>query len=207
MDSVKIAPLLAGVWSRPVSGTISGKLDPIDFKSGSLKTAGEIRAKVFDGDVVFSDLGASGLFAGTPVFRLNARWKDLSFSELTAGTSFGKIEGVLNGYAKDLEIAHGQPQKFDLLLETVEEGWNPSKDQRKGSGQYCPDRRRAKSFHWPCRIIQLVFQRVSIQKNRCACNSGKRRFQNERHHQGRRKGVFCETGFILRRGCGKSKPG
>ena len=127
MDSVRIAPLLAGVWRRPVQGTISGKLDPIDFIRGSLKSAGEIRAKVFDGDVVFSDLGASGLFAGTPVFRVNTSWKNLSFSELTAGTSFGRIEGVLNGYAKDLEIAHGQPQKFDLLLETVKRDGTPQR--------------------------------------------------------------------------------
>ena len=127
IDSVRIAPLLAGVWSRPVRGTISGKLDPIGFISGNLKSAGEIKAKVFDGDVIFSDLGASGLFAGTPVFKVNARWKNLSFSELTAGTSFGRIEGVLNGYAKDLEIAHGQPQKFDLLLETVERDGTPQR--------------------------------------------------------------------------------
>lgn len=127
IDSVKIAPLLAGVWTHPVRGTISGKLDPISFERGNLKSAGEIRAKVFDGDVIFSDLGASGLFAGTPVFRLNARWKNLSFSELTAGTSFGKIEGVLDGYAKDLEISHGQPQKFDLLLETVERDGLPQR--------------------------------------------------------------------------------
>ncbi|MCJ7684848.1 MAG: hypothetical protein MUO68_11210, partial [Desulfobacteraceae bacterium] len=127
IDSVKIAPLLAGVWSRPVRGTISGKLDPIGFERGNLKSVGEITAKVFDGDVIFSDPGASGLFAGTPVFRLNARWKNLSFSELTAGTSFGKIEGVLNGYVKDLEISHGQPQKFDLLLETVERDGTPQR--------------------------------------------------------------------------------
>jgi len=127
IDSVKIAPLLTGVWTHTVRGTISGKLDPISFERGNLKSAGEITAKVFDGDVIFSNLGASGLFAGTPIFRLNARWKNLSFSELTTGTSFGKIEGVLNGYAKDLEITHGQPQKFDLLLETVKRGGTPQR--------------------------------------------------------------------------------
>ena len=127
IDSVKIAPLLAGIWTHPVLGTISGKLDPIGFERGNLKSAGEITAKVFDGDVIFSDMGASGLFTGTPVFRLNARWRNVSFSELTAGTSFGKIEGVLNGYARDLEISHGQPQKFDLLLGTEKKDGVPQR--------------------------------------------------------------------------------
>jgi len=127
IDSVKIAPLLARVWTHPVRGTMSGKLDPASFERGKLKSAGQIAAKVFDGEVIFSDLGLSGLFSGTPVIRLNARWKNLSLSELTAGTSFGKIEGVLNGYAKGLEIANGQPQKFDLFLETVERDGSPQR--------------------------------------------------------------------------------
>jgi len=34
--------------------------------------------------------------------------------------TFGKIEGVLKGSIRDFEIAYGQPQRFELLLETVE---------------------------------------------------------------------------------------
>ena len=39
---------------------------------------------------------------------------------MTTGTSFGKIEGTLEGHVNDLEFAYGQPQRFDLLLETIE---------------------------------------------------------------------------------------
>jgi hypothetical protein len=38
---------------------------------------------------------------------------------MTKGTSFGEIEGILQGHIHDLEITNGQPQKFDLLLETI----------------------------------------------------------------------------------------
>jgi hypothetical protein len=37
---------------------------------------------------------------------------------MTSGTAFGKIEGILQGHIKGLEIAYGEPQAFDLLLET-----------------------------------------------------------------------------------------
>jgi hypothetical protein len=110
---------LARVWPRPIEGILTGILNPIRVEGGSLTSSGEVTAKVFGGEVVFSHLGASGLLSGTPVFKLDARWKDLNLSELTADTSFGKIEGVLNGYAKGLEIAQGQVQKFDLMMETV----------------------------------------------------------------------------------------
>jgi hypothetical protein len=119
MNRVDIGPLLAGIWPRPIHGSLSGTLEPIHVQAGRLTSRGKITAKVFDGEVIFSDPGASGFLTGTPVFKVNARWKDLNLSEMTADTSFGKIEGTLSGYAKDLEIAQGQVQRFDLLLETV----------------------------------------------------------------------------------------
>jgi hypothetical protein len=49
---------------------------------------------------------------------LSARINDLNLEELTEDTAFGKIQGVLAGTINNLEIVKGQPQKFDLLLNT-----------------------------------------------------------------------------------------
>ena len=119
VDVVDIQPLLSRILPQPVKGTVYGELDPIRFEGGTLSAHGKIKAEVFNGEVIVSDLGASEIFSSTPVFRLSAGWKALRLAEMTSGTSFGKIEGVLKGHIKNLEIAYGQPQKFDLLLETV----------------------------------------------------------------------------------------
>jgi hypothetical protein len=119
LDSVKLDPLLTGIWPQPVAGTLEGELDPVYFKGHALHTKGDLMARVFGGEILVSDLGASGLFTPTPLLKLSAMWESLRLSDLTGGTSFGKIEGILEGYVKDLEIAYGQPQRFDLLLETV----------------------------------------------------------------------------------------
>jgi hypothetical protein len=119
LDSVKLDPLLTGTWPQPVAGTLEGELDPVYFKGHALHTKGDLMARVFGGEILVSGLGASGLFTPTPLLKLSAMWKDLRLSDLTGGTSFGKIEGILEGYVKDLGIAYGQPQRFDLLLETV----------------------------------------------------------------------------------------
>jgi hypothetical protein len=37
---------------------------------------------------------------------------------LTGDTPFGRIDGTMNGYIRNLEIAGSQPQHFDMLLET-----------------------------------------------------------------------------------------
>ena len=119
MNAVDIQPLLSRVLPQPVQGTVYGKLDPIRFEGGTLSAHGKIKAEVFNGEVIVSDFGASEMFGSTPVFRLSAKLNALRLAEMTAGTSFGKVEGVLKGHIKGLEIAYGQPQKFDLLLETV----------------------------------------------------------------------------------------
>jgi hypothetical protein len=69
--------------------------------------------------VILENLGASGLFTASPVYRLEARWRDMNLEAMTAGTAFGRITGLLRGGVENFELAYGQPQRFDLLLETV----------------------------------------------------------------------------------------
>jgi hypothetical protein len=127
LNQVKLGPLLSVLWSHPVQGTIDGKLDPIVFKEGRIKSQGILRSEIFGGEMVFSRIGASGIFTPAPVFRLNAQWQDLNLEEITGHTTFGKIQGLLDGNVKDLEIAYGQPQRFDLLMETEEKRGIPQR--------------------------------------------------------------------------------
>ncbi len=129
MDSVSLGPLLAKL-ELPIKGargTLNGNLDSIYIEKGIMRSKGQMDAKVFGGSIVLSNIGASGLFTSTPVLKLNVRWDDLDLAELTTGSGFGKIQGVLNGHANRLEIAEGQPQGFDLLLETVKKKGVPQR--------------------------------------------------------------------------------
>jgi hypothetical protein len=127
LDSIQLDPLLSALLPLPVIGEIGGELESVHLEGNALRTKGELRAKVFGGEIFISGLGGSGLFTSTPLLKLNARWKDLHLGDLTRETSFGKIEGILKGHVNDLQIAYGQPQKFDLLLETVKTRGIPQK--------------------------------------------------------------------------------
>ena len=124
---LQMEPVLKIIRPRSVKGVADGNLDPIYIKEGKLSSVGKIKATVFNGECVLSDLGATGLLTPLPVFSLNARWHDLNLAEITQDTSFGKIDGILNGYAKNLEISNGQLQGFDLLLQTVKTEGVPQK--------------------------------------------------------------------------------
>ena len=123
LDEINLQPFLSGIRAIPpdgaIKGALTGKLDPVRYESHSITSQGELTADVFGGTLILSDLGASGIFTSAPVFKLNAHWKDLLLAEMTTDTTFGKIEGILKGHIRDFEIASGQPQKFDLLVETV----------------------------------------------------------------------------------------
>jgi hypothetical protein len=126
-DDIKLQPLLSRIWTRPLKGSFAGILDPVQYENHTVTTKGELKADVFEGNIILSDLGASGVFTSAPVFKLNAKWENLLLSEMTTDTAFGKIEGVLKGQLRHVEIAYGQPQRFSLLLETVQKKGIPQK--------------------------------------------------------------------------------
>ena len=126
-SKVDLGPLLSKKWSRPVKCYASGRLDPVKIRQNSIESKGEIRANLFGGEVRAYGFGITGSLVSAPVFHLNAEWNNIQLGQVTEGTSFGKIQGIMNGYVKDLEIAFGQPQKFDLLLETAKKKGIPQK--------------------------------------------------------------------------------
>jgi len=115
-----LAPILSELWSHPLQGSIRGKLDVLNFDGDRVQTRGNVRVRAFGGEIALSNLGGSGLLGPTPTFLFDATWKDLHLAELTEGTPFEKIEGILRGQVKHLEIVGGEPQRFDLFMETVQ---------------------------------------------------------------------------------------
>jgi hypothetical protein len=121
VDGVSIEPLLEKIWPGPVKGMVHGELGRINFLGNAIQSQGSLTADVFGGQIVVTDPGVASLFTAAPVLKLGVRLNNLSLAALTEGTSFGKIQGVLEGGVRDLEIVRGQPQRFDLWLETVQE--------------------------------------------------------------------------------------
>lgn len=119
LDNVALHPLLSRLWPGSPQGNLSGNLDPIQYAEGRMQSGGHMRAELFDGHVTLERIGISRLFSAGPLLRLHARWEGLNLDPMTTGTPFGRVTGLLRGHLKDFEMAYGQPQRFDLLLETV----------------------------------------------------------------------------------------
>jgi hypothetical protein len=121
---IEIDSLLKGIWSQPTGGILAGRLDSVRLENNRLTSQGTLTIDIFDGSIDITNPGVfwpgvSGPLTSIPVFFFNSRINDLDLEKMTAGTAFGKIQGILRGSATDVEIVSGQPQKFDLRLETV----------------------------------------------------------------------------------------
>lgn len=127
LDALDLQPFLHTMWPKNTQGAAKGRLDTLQIVGDTVTTRGEIGIDVFGGHVTLSGLGASGIFTASPLLRFNARWENLNLMKLTEETSFGRIEGSLLGYVENLEIAYGQPQRFNLLVETARKQGQPQK--------------------------------------------------------------------------------
>jgi hypothetical protein len=127
VKALDLKPWLSTIWPKPVTGAARGKLDRVHWHGNTLTTQGTITADLFDGQLVLSNIGAKRFPSLTPVITLDAAWSDLDLAQITGDTAFGKIQGALRGYAQGLEIADGQPQAFNLFMETVKKKETPQK--------------------------------------------------------------------------------
>ncbi|KPK25265.1 MAG: hypothetical protein AMK69_14765 [Nitrospira bacterium SG8_3] len=127
VHGVSMEPLLEKIWPDLVKGVVHGELGIINLSGNAIQSQGSVTADVFGGEIVVTDPGVASLFTSAPVLKLGVRLNNLSLAALTEGTSFGKIQGVLEAGVRDLEIVRGQPQRFDLWLETVQEDKVPQK--------------------------------------------------------------------------------
>ncbi|MDZ7581992.1 MAG: hypothetical protein U5R30_15750 [Deltaproteobacteria bacterium] len=119
LEDLKIDRLLQRIWPHSVGGALSGRLDPLRFQNDTLSSRGTLTADLFNGSVQIIDPGISGLMTSVPVLTFDSRINDLDLEQMTSETTFGKIQGVLRGRLDGVEVVNGQPQKFDLRLETV----------------------------------------------------------------------------------------
>jgi hypothetical protein len=119
LQSIAIDPFLKGIWPKPTGGVLHGQLSRVRFDGNHLTSKGDMVIDVFGGELRLRDPGVKKLLSRAPTWVLDARIVELDLGRLTEDTAFGRIHGILQGWIDNLEIVHGQTQRFDLHLETV----------------------------------------------------------------------------------------
>ena len=99
-------------------GLVNGELPDVRLTGSALSSRGTLTADLCGGRVRIHRPGIGALISASPAIRFDATIESVDLEQLTQGTAFGRIQGVLNGTVDGLEIVNGQPQAFNLLLQT-----------------------------------------------------------------------------------------
>jgi hypothetical protein len=104
------------------SGTLTGTIPEVQSTDNTLRTKGEIQAKLFNGSVRLSKLEIENPFSSLAAIRLDANLTNIDLEQLSKTFAFGRISGILEGTVGDLIITDGQPAQFGADLHSVDRG-------------------------------------------------------------------------------------
>ncbi len=116
IEGLSVHELLKDV---PVSVTIEGFFPEASFRGQRLVFSGSLTVKVAKGTMEIKNIWVEPY---APIFRWGADifFKNINLRVLTENTSFGLVTGAVKGWIKDLVMSGGQPEAFDLRIESDE---------------------------------------------------------------------------------------
>ncbi len=102
---------------RP-EGNLSVDFPLVEISPALISTEGAARAKVFGGDVAIRNIRVEKPFAKNRTISCDIQLSGLDLEKVTDSIPFGRVTGVINGEIQDLAVAHGQPERFAIRIES-----------------------------------------------------------------------------------------
>lgn len=121
IEPISLAALSEALGWVPLSGKLSGMIPGLTYENGLFSIEGVLLARVFDGDVLISQLRTRDLFGVYPQLQADIELRNLDLEGLTNTFSFGKITGRLDGYVRALNLEDWRPVSFDAHFHTPED--------------------------------------------------------------------------------------
>lgn len=119
LQDIDLAEVARAFRWPALTGRMVGTIPALTVDRRHAESEGEIRVDVFGGTMRLRNLRVDELFSPVPALRVDLDVAELSLAQLTDTFEVGRISGVIAGSVHDLEIANGQPARFDARIETV----------------------------------------------------------------------------------------
>ena len=104
----------------PLPMKVEGGFDKLICNPQEIRAIGEVKATLAKGEVKISRIWISHPFTSLMKIGGDVTFSHLDLEELTGITPFGRMTGYIKGFIKNLVISHGQPEAFQLRIETQE---------------------------------------------------------------------------------------
>ena len=95
----------------------SADFSKIELAPGDIDPTGYAELKLFDGSIHVDEIGFFDLDTPVPEFDFSARVEKIRLDSIGEWLGFGEMDGVLQGYAKDVTFQSWLPTHFDFKME------------------------------------------------------------------------------------------
>ncbi len=102
-----------------LQGLARAELSRIEIDPQSLIAQGEGSIDIFGGRVSIRNVSVTRPFSPERTYGADLDLKDIDLEKLTGSVPFGKVTGILEGEIRNLKISYGQPEGFDLRLDSL----------------------------------------------------------------------------------------
>lgn len=125
LEKLSLAALSRALEWPSLEGELNATLPRLHYREGRLQLEGELVLELFGGRVVVEGLVIEDLLGPAPVLRTSLRLENLDLVQISRTFSFGRIEGSLEGYVRNLRLVGWEVAAFEVELRS------PARDRRR----------------------------------------------------------------------------
>ncbi|WP_457667861.1 hypothetical protein [Thiolapillus sp.] len=125
LQDIQLGALSRSLGWPALEGSLQASIPRLHYRDALLRMDGELLVDVFGGRIVVEGLKLEDPLGVAPVLETSVRLKNLDLEQITQVFDFGRIQGSLEGYIRNLQLVGWQVTAFDASLQS------PKKDRRR----------------------------------------------------------------------------
>ncbi len=118
LDGVDLERLTADLGLPPMRGVLAADLGRIDYRGGLLRSEGQALIEAFAGRIRVDGIGLDLSSLNYPLFTADIAFEGVDLYQLTQTLAFGDMNGIVDGYIRNLRLLGMPPSRFNARLET-----------------------------------------------------------------------------------------
>ncbi|MDH7512907.1 MAG: hypothetical protein QHH14_08175 [Clostridiales bacterium] len=101
-----------------LEGKLSLDLPRVAISPDLVSTEGVARANAFGGTIAIKNIQMERPFTKNRTISCDVALAELDLEKITDSIPFGRVTGIINGEIQDLALSYGQPERFDIRIES-----------------------------------------------------------------------------------------
>jgi hypothetical protein len=101
-----------------MSGKLSVDFPLVVISSNRVSTEGQSEADVFGGKIAIHNIQVDQPFSESRTISCDVKLSELDLEKITDSIPFGRVTGILNGEIQDLALSYGQPERFNIRIQS-----------------------------------------------------------------------------------------